>query len=96
MENKAGVKLSFDVNVETDIFKTTPHNLNFLTGKSIPGSVVVGEHSYVSLRSVNKFAEKHALKPERFEGGSHLFPLEYPERTATLIKETISKLEAQR
>ena len=96
IENKAGVKLSFDVNVETDIFRTTPHNLNFLTAISIPGSVVVGEHSYVSIRSVNKFAKKHALEPVRFEGGSHLFPLEYPERTATLIKETIGKLEAQR
>jgi pimeloyl-ACP methyl ester carboxylesterase len=96
MENEAGVKLSFDVNVETDIFRTTPHNLNFLVRRSIPGSVVVGEHSYVSLRSVNKFAKKHALEPVRFEGGSHLFPLEYPERTATLINEIISKLEAQR
>jgi len=94
--NEAGVNLCFDVNIETDIFKTTPHNLNFLMERSIPGSVVVGEHSYVSLRSVNKFAKKHALELIRFEGGSHLFPLEYPERTATLIKETISKLEAQR
>jgi pimeloyl-ACP methyl ester carboxylesterase len=94
IKNKVGVKLSFDVNVETDIFRTTPHNLNFLEKKSIPGSVVVGEHSYISLRSVNKFAEKNALDLIRFEGGSHLFPLEYPERTATLIKETISKLGA--
>jgi pimeloyl-ACP methyl ester carboxylesterase len=96
MENKSGVNLCFDVNVETNIFRTTPHNLNFLGNKGIPGSVVVGEYSYISLRSVNKFAEKHALELIRFEGGSHLFPLESPERTATLIKKTISKLEAQR
>jgi pimeloyl-ACP methyl ester carboxylesterase len=95
IDNQAGVNLRFDVNIETDIFRTTPHNLNFLVGKNIPGSVVVGEHSYVSLRSGNKFAKKHALDLIRFEGGSHLFPLEYPDRTATLIKETISKLEAQ-
>jgi len=94
--NEAGVKLCFDVNIETDIIKTAPHNLNFLRRISIPGSVVVGEHSYVPLRSVSNFAKKQALELIRFEGGSHFFPLEYPERTATLIKETISKLEAQR
>ena len=94
MENEAGVKLCFDVNIEMDIIKTAPHNLNSFTAISVPGSVVVGEHSYVSLRSVNKFAKKQALSLIRFEGGSHLFPLEYPERTATLIKETMSKLES--
>ena len=96
MKNEAGVKLCFDANIEMDIIKTAPHNLSFLTTISVPGSVVVGEHSYVSLRSVNKFTNKHALELIRFEGGSHLFPLEYPERTATLCKETISKLEVQR
>jgi hypothetical protein len=39
---------------------------------------------------VEGFAMKHRLYFECFAGGSHLFPLEYPEATAALLKRLIN------
>jgi len=95
--SETGVKFSFDVNVESKIFKTTPHNISSLSKKlNVPGTVIVGEHSYVSGRSLNRFAKRHRLYLERFKDGGHLFPLEYPERTAVMLTETIDKLETSK
>ena len=95
--SETGVKLSFDVKVESNIFKTTPHNMSSLRKRlSVPGTVIIGDNSYVSGRSLNRFAKRHGLHLERFKDGSHLFPLEHPERTAVLIMETIEKLEASK
>ena len=89
VETPSGVRLSFDPKVEVDIFKTTPHDMHrFNPGMSIPGSLVVGEQSEFR-RFVGGFALKHRLYFECFAGGSHLFPLEYPEATAALLKRLI-------
>ncbi len=89
------VRLSFDANIEASIFRTTPHNLTCLRkGLGVPGAVIVGENSYMDGRMLRRFAKRHGLYLERLKDGSHLFPLEYPERTAALILETIQKLEA--
>lgn len=89
VETSSGVRLSFDPKVEVEIFKTTPHDMHrFHPRMSVPGSLVVGEHSEFR-RFVGGFAQKHRLHFECFAGGSHLFPLEYPEPTATLIKRLI-------
>ena len=91
VETPSGVRLSFDPKVEVDIFKTTPHDMpKFNPELSIPGSLVVGEHSPFR-RFVGAFALKHLLYFECFAGGSHLFPLEYPEATATLIQRLINE-----
>ncbi len=89
-----GVALSFDVEIEARIFRTAPHNLTCLRKKlDVPGAVFVGEDSYTATSNmVRHFAKRHGLSFDRFKGGSHLFPLEYPERTAVLIMETIEKL----
>jgi pimeloyl-ACP methyl ester carboxylesterase len=90
VETPSGVRLSFDPKVEVDIFKTTPHDMHrFKPGVSIPGNLVVGERSEFR-RFVEGFALKHRLHFECFDGGSHLFPLEYPEATATLLKRLIN------
>ena len=90
VETPSGVGLSFDPKVEVDIFKTTPHDMHrFNPRLSMPGSLVVGEYSPFR-RFVEKFALKHRLYFECFAGGSHLFPLEYPEATAALIKRLIN------
>jgi pimeloyl-ACP methyl ester carboxylesterase len=89
VETHSGVRLSFDPKVEVAIFKTTPHDMHrFNPGLSIPGSLVVGEQSQFR-RFVEGFALKHRLHFECFAGGSHLFPLEYPEATVALIKRLI-------
>jgi pimeloyl-ACP methyl ester carboxylesterase len=90
VETPSGVRLSFDPKVEVDIFKTTPHDMHrFNPGMSILGSLVVGEQSEFR-RFVGGFAQKHRLYFECFAGGSHLFPLEYPEATAALLKRLIN------
>jgi len=91
IETPSGVRLSFDPKIEVDIFKTTPHDMNrFNAGVNIRGSLVVGEQSEFR-RFVRGFALKHRLHFECFAGGSHLFPLEYPEATALLIKRLITR-----
>ena len=92
---ETGVRLSFDVNREASIFRTTPHNMTCLRKRvGVPGAVIVGENSYMAGGMLRRFAKRHGLYLERLKDGSHLFPLEYPERTAVVIMETIQKLEA--
>ena len=91
---ETGVRLSFDVNIEATIFRTTPHNMTCLRKRlGVPGAVIVGDNSYMAGCMLRSFAKRHALYLERLKDGSHLFPLEYPERTAVLVMETIRKLE---
>jgi pimeloyl-ACP methyl ester carboxylesterase len=95
VETPSGVRLSFDPKVEVEIFKTTPHDIHrFKAGLSIPGSLIVGEHSEFR-RFVEKFAPKHGLYFECFAGGSHLFPLEHPEATAALVKRLIMQEDSR-
>jgi pimeloyl-ACP methyl ester carboxylesterase len=90
------VKLSFDVNIEVNIFKTTPHNLSSLSDKlSVPGMLITGENTNILARYMaTSFAKRYSLLLDQCKDGSHLFPLEYPQRTADLIMEAIEKLEA--
>ena len=94
-KDKTGVKLSFDLDAEIDIFKTTPHNLNCLRKKlSVPGIMVLGEHTNMPAGYlVRRFAKRHGLVFERFKKGSHVFPFEHPQHTAALIKEAVVRLE---
>ena len=92
---EGGVMLSFDVNIEASIFRTTPHNMTSLQNRlGVPGAVIVGENSYTANNMIRRFAKRHRLHLERLKYGTHLFPLEYPERTAVLVMETMQKLEA--
>lgn len=89
-----GVALSFDSGREASIFRTTPHNLTCLRRRlPLPGAVVVGEDSYTAGAMLRCFARRHGMLLESFRDGSHLFPLEYPERTALFITDTIEKLQ---
>jgi len=91
--DERGVRLSFDVGTEARIFRTVPHNLTCLRRRlGVPGALIVGEHSSTPGGGLRPFGRRHGLRFEEFEGGTHLFPLEYPERTALLIGETIQKL----
>jgi pimeloyl-ACP methyl ester carboxylesterase len=90
-----GVELSFDANIEASIFRTVPHNMTCLRKSvGVPGALIVGENSPMAGGKLRPFARRHGLHLEEFKDGSHLFPLEYPERTALLVMETIQKLEA--
>lgn len=89
---EAGVDLLFDRNVEANIYRTTPHNLGSLRSRlGVPGAMIIGEHTYATTRyTVGGFVKRHGLHFGRFEGGSHLFPLEHPERTAEMVRLVLS------
>jgi len=53
----------------------------------------MGQNTYnVTKYAMPKFAKKHNILFQQLEYGSHLFPMEYPDQTATLIKEAIIEL----
>ncbi len=85
------MKLAFDPEVEAAIFKTTPHHINCIRPNAcVSGPVVVGEFSNLPFRRMLvRFAKKHDFPLTSFPGGGHLFPLEFPERTARVIRDTI-------
>jgi pimeloyl-ACP methyl ester carboxylesterase len=88
-----GFRLSFDVSTEARIFRTVPHNLTCLRRRlGVPGALIVGENSSTPGGGLRPFARRHNLRFMEFKEGTHLFPLEHPERTALLIGETIQKL----
>ncbi len=88
-----GVRLAFDINVEADIYRTTPHNISsYKRVLGIPGSVMIGKHTYRQTRYIlSRFAKRQGFDFERLSFGSHLFPMEYPEQTAALVREAIDK-----
>lgn len=85
---ETGVALNFDINVESNIFRTTPHNISSLKRSlGIPGAVILGKDTYgPSHYMLSRFTKRHRLHFQQLDYGTHLFPLEYPERTADLIK----------
>lgn len=91
---ETGVRLVYDTDVESMIFRTTPHNLGSFKKKlAMPASIIIGENTYISTRYVAKsFAKRFGLNYQKFEGGNHFFPFVYPENTAIILKGAIEKL----
>lgn len=85
-------KLTFDHNVEADIFRHFPHNLNQFNGQlQCPSTLIAGTASSVSKpASRSKFVKRNGIKLEMFEGG-HLFPMESPEAVAARIAATLKQ-----
>ncbi|WP_100658268.1 alpha/beta fold hydrolase [Alteromonas flava] len=78
--------LTFDPNVEAQVFRTIPHNLNRFSGKlQCPGVIVTGEQTDVCVPFLrNAFIRQNNLKHLTVPGG-HMFPLERPLEIAQLI-----------
>jgi len=93
-DTENGVRLVYDTNVESMVFRTTPHNLGSYKKKlAMPTTLIVGDQTYTSTRYVAKsFAKRFGLSYQIFKGGNHFFPFVYPERTADVIKEAIRTL----
>ncbi len=91
-DTEKGIRLIYDTNVESNIFKTTPHNLGAFQNKlAVPGMLIIGDDTYISTRyTAEGFAKRFGMNYHKFEGGNHFFPFVYPERTAVLIKDVIN------
>jgi pimeloyl-ACP methyl ester carboxylesterase len=80
--------LAFEREVEARIYATLPHRLGRLLRhpSAVPVGFIGGTASR-ELRMAGMAATRHLVGPHLrwIEGGSHLFPFEQPEATATAI-----------
>lgn len=86
-------KLKFNPVVEAQIYRTLPHNYSQHKYQlTIPTIAIIGKNSRIlhgmDIRFMRKYFNIHLKKTE----GGHLFPFEYPEETARVIKASISEL----
>lgn len=96
VESGKGVKLSFSPKIEADIYRTIPDNLPKYRGQlKIPAAYIGGTHSREAQLARLSFMKKHLPFSFQFIEGTHLFPLEKPQETASTIKETIRSLTSE-
>lgn len=84
-------QLHFNASTEIDIYRTVPDNLHHTKPFTMPSSVIAGKYSDV-------FKKQHGYKMQRQLGmdvhwveGGHMFPMEHPKLTASLIHNYISQ-----
>ena len=95
VETEKGFKLSFSPKIEADIYRNLPDNLPKHRGKlKVPAAYIGGTDSTEARLARLSFMKKRLPFSFRFIEGSHLFPLEKPQETAEIIKDTISSLIA--
>lgn len=95
-ENETGYSLSFDHQIEAQIFRTIPLNIHRYYGRlKVPAVLITGEKTTVCRpKLIAPFIKKNHLEHAQVEGGGHMFPLEQPEKVAQLIKNYIEKWES--
>lgn len=90
-KSEKGIELIFNPSIEARIYETIPVNLPKLRGKlKIPVSYIGGSNSREARLAKLGFMKKHFSINFYFLEGSHLFPLENPEKTARFIKKAIA------
>lgn len=92
-----GVQLRFKREIETEIYRALPHHLGSLMNDDYPVPIgFVGGTDSVELRQAGLSATR-ALVGEYFSEieGTHLFPMESPEKAARLTREMIARLLAK-
>lgn len=90
-QTEAGISLLFRPEIESKIFATLPHEyVSYQRRLTVPGTLLYGKESPVlnwfDRQTIQWFTD---LKLQSVPG-THLFPLEFPEATARLIKGIIS------
>lgn len=90
IETAKGLELFFKPSIEAKIYQTLPHRLPKLKGKlKVPISYIGGTHSREAELARLSFMKKNFDIDFYQVVGSHLFPLEKPLETASLIKEIL-------
>lgn len=89
-----GYSLRFDPKIEYQIYRTIPHILHKYVGKlHVPTALIYGNKSNVVDRLDIRYMKKHYGVLSYETKGTHMFPMEYPEETATLILDIADKLK---
>lgn len=85
-EDENGLTLRFDPQVEYNIYRTIPHMLYKYEGKlKRPCALIYGDKSDVIERTdVKNMVKNHQITPYKI-AGTHMFPMEKPKKTASLI-----------
>ncbi|KTC65987.1 hydrolases or acyltransferases (alpha/beta hydrolase superfamily) (plasmid) [Legionella adelaidensis] len=88
-----GFTLRFDPYIEYQIYRTIPHVLHEYEGKlKVPAAIIYGKKSnVVNAGDIRYMGRKQGIKSFKTEG-THMFPMEYPEETATKIIKVIDQL----
>ncbi|MDQ2747073.1 MAG: alpha/beta hydrolase, partial [Acidobacteriota bacterium] len=91
VESEKGLELFFKPSIEAKIYQTLPHRLPKLKGKlKVAIAYIGGTHSREGELARLSFMKKNFTIDFYQIDGSHLFPLEKPFETATLIKRIIN------
>ncbi|MBK7707186.1 MAG: alpha/beta hydrolase [Acidobacteria bacterium] len=90
VETEKGIELFFTPRVEAAIYRTIPHHLPKLRGRlRVPTAYVGGSDSREGRLARLSFMQKHFGIEVETVPGSHLFPFESPEMTASTIRSLI-------
>ncbi|PID45495.1 MAG: hypothetical protein CSB47_08220 [Proteobacteria bacterium] len=86
------VTLTIDLETELALFRTSPDHLwKFRKPLGIPGLYLTAEDSDFAKRPFAKRLSKTAKMDYRVLKGGHLFPMEHPEETASVIADWLAK-----
>jgi pimeloyl-ACP methyl ester carboxylesterase len=96
VEKEDGFHLNFDAQIEANIYRNVPHNINkYYKRLQVPALLVTGGNSDVCVPAllstfIKKTKIEHMVLPDR----GHMFPLEVPKQVAQVINERIRFWEA--
>ena len=90
---EGGWRLRFRPEVEVDIFRHTPTAATRMPRLKVPGAIITGKGSPSPfLDSARRHVRRHGML-HRIAEGSHMYPLEKPEQTLALFRETLQTLQ---
>lgn len=93
VKTENGIKLFFEPKIEAGIYRTIPHSFTKFRGKlKVPAAYIGGMHSREARLARLGFMKKHFPIDFYFTEGTHLFPFEYPQKTAENIKTVLANL----
>ncbi len=89
----SGYQLQFDPDIEAEIFSTLPHAVaRDLPKLSVPGYFLYGQQQSVVNRFDRWLIQHRTRLKLKAVTGTHLFPLEYPIQTASVLDHCIATL----
>lgn len=91
--HEKGIELLFEPQIESQIYRTIPHDFRQHRGKlKVPAAYIGGKRSREARLARLGFMRRNFPFQFYFTEGSHLFPFENPQETARLIKIAIANL----
>jgi pimeloyl-ACP methyl ester carboxylesterase len=90
-EKEDGFYLNFDAQIEADIYRNVPHNINkYYKRLQVPALLVTGGNSDVCEPAwLSTFIKKTKIEHMVLPDTGHMFPLEIPQQVAQIINERI-------